>query len=40
MKRFLVATVAAALSALTIAAPVHADDESYLDYLKSHGYAP
>lgn len=31
---------AAAVAALTLAVPVKADDASYMDYLRSHGWGP
>lgn len=38
MKRFLIATVAASLSALAVAGPAQADDQSYLDAFNSYGF--
>jgi len=39
MKQVLIATVVAAFSALALAAPAQADEQSYLDYLRDHHYA-
>lgn len=40
MNRILVATVSVALSALAVAAPAHASDESYMDALAKKGVFP